>query len=146
MNSGPCVRHLLPIQAKTNRACTGQAHKGADGSLRSASTVRTTGTTLPWPASRLKASKVAGCRSSIITTTRSDASQWPPSTAITAPLIKLPASEQRNSAAFSMSLMRPEAAEWNSQAQLILDRLRHQTFHSFSVFDWSRAIAFTRIP
>ena len=71
-------------------------------------------------------------------TRRLAASHWPPSTTNTVPLIKLAASEQIKTAAFSMSAIRPKRPSGILFLQPLFDRLGNEPLHAFSVFDWTR--------
>ena len=54
-----------------------------------------------------------------------------------APLIKLAASEQRKTAACSMSLMRPKRPSGMRRFNFSLIGSGHKTLHAFRVFDWA---------
>src|SRR5687768_1639944 len=109
------------------------------GVCRSASTDLTTGTTLPCRASRSNASNDEGCRSSMLASNHTVGGE------------PLPAIDDEHGAVHITRCVRtdehcdflnvgnaPETSKGNFLFQALLHRLRHETFHSFRVFDWTR--------
>src|SRR6185369_3609907 len=109
------------------------------GVCRSASTDRTTGTPLPCRASRSNASNDAGCRSSMLTAYHPVGRE--PLTAI---------DHQHNTIDITRRLRTnkdrclfnirdsSKTAQGNVLPQAIFDVFRHETLHSFRVFNWTR--------
>src|SRR6185503_21014963 len=109
------------------------------GVCRSASTDRTTGTTLPCRASRSNASNDAGSRSSMLTAYHAIGRE--PLTAIDYQHDAVDKTRRvradKNRRLFDICDS-SKTSQGNILPQTIFDRLGHQTFHSFRIFNWTR--------
>src|SRR6185436_4831642 len=116
--------------------------KAPSGVCRSASTVRTTGTTLPRAVSRSKSSKVAGESSSMLWIGDPESSKQPlgcqPVSAVNYQHRAIDVTRRLRTKKHGRLLDvldESESTERNTLPDLFLDRFRNQTFHTFSICD-----------